>query len=137
MNNIATIHRKSHFNAAHRIFRKDWDDEKNLQVFGKCAYPNFHGHNYEYIVSITGEINPETGYVMNLFDLKQIMHHEVDEYLDHKNLNLDIPEFAELIPSAENIARVIWHRLRKKIPSELKLSVRLFETERNFVDYHG
>lgn len=132
-----TISRKAHFNAAHRLFNPDWSDEKNLRVFGKCSNPNFHGHNYELIVSITGEINPETGFVMNLDELKQIILEEVDDYLDHKNLNVEIPEFKSLNPTVENISVVIWNRIREKLDANLKLKITLFETPRNFVEYSG
>ena len=132
-----TISRKAHFNAAHRLFNPNWDDEKNWEVFGKCSNPNFHGHNYEMIVSITGEINQETGFVMNLDDLKTIIFHQVEEYLDHKNLNLEIPEFQNLNPTVENISVVIWNRIREKLNSDLSLKITLFETPRNFVEYSG
>ncbi len=132
-----TVHRKSHFNAAHRLHRKDWDDEKNRKVFGKCALPNFHGHNYELTVSVTGEIDPATGFVINLDDLKQIIKDEVEDYLDHKNLNLDIPEFKDLNPTAENIVVLIWNRIRNHLSDDKQLEVTLYETPRNFVTYRG
>lgn len=132
-----TISRKAHFNAAHRLFNPNWSDEKNFEIFGKCSNPNFHGHNYELIVSITGEINPETGFVMNLDELKQIIQEQVDDYLDHKNLNLEIPEFKNLNPTVENISVVIWSRIREKLDANLKLKITLFETPRNFVEYSG
>lgn len=132
-----TISRKAHFNAAHRLFNPTWDDERNYEVFGKCSNPNFHGHNYEMIVSIKGEINPETGFVMNLDDLKAIILTEVEEYLDHKNLNVEVEEFQKLNPTVENIAVVIWNRIRAKLNSELELKITLFETPRNFVEYDG
>lgn len=132
-----TISRKAHFNAAHRLFNPIWDDEKNWTVFGKCSNPNFHGHNYEMIVSITGEINPETGFVMNLDELKTIIFSEVEEYLDHKNLNVEIEEFKNLNPTVENISVVIWNRIRAKLDSKLKLKITLYETPRNFVEYAG
>ncbi|MDG4950656.1 6-carboxytetrahydropterin synthase [Weeksellaceae bacterium KMM 9724] len=132
-----TVHRKSHFNAAHRLHRKDWDDEKNREVFGKCALPNFHGHNYDLTVSVTGEIDPATGFVINLDDLKQIIKDEVEDYLDHKNLNLDIPEFKDLNPTAENIVVLIWNRIRKHLSDDKQLEVTLYETPRNFVTYRG
>ena len=132
-----TVHRKSHFNAAHRLHRKDWDEEKNREVFGKCALPNFHGHNYELTVSVTGEIDPATGFVINLDDLKQIIKDEVEDYLDHKNLNLDIPEFYDLNPTAENIVVLIWNRIRKHLSDDKQLEVTLYETPRNFVTYRG
>ena len=132
-----TVCRKAHFNAAHRLHRKDWSDEKNEAVFGKCNNPNFHGHNYELIVAVTGEVNAETGYVMDMKELSDIIEKEVEEPFDHKNLNLDVPEFANLIPTAEHIAYVIWHKLRKVVSTELDLEVTLYETPRNFVKYNG
>lgn len=134
---MITVSRKAHFNAAHRLHKADWDDAKNLKVFGKCSYPNYHGHNYNLIVSVTGEINPETGFVINLKDLSDIIKEHVEEKLDHKNLNLDVEEFKGLIPTAENIAVVVWNILRDKIDAHLQLKVTLFETERNFVEYQG
>src|SRR6476660_9849009 len=104
-----TVSRRAHFNAAHRLYRKDWSNEKNDSVFGKCNNPNFHGHNYELLVSVTGEINPETGYVIDIKDLSDLIFTEVETPFDHKNLNLDVPEFADLNPTAENIAVVIWN----------------------------
>lgn len=132
-----TISRKAHFNAAHRLYRKDWSEEKNNSVFGKCNNPNFHGHNYDLTVSVTGEINQETGYVMDIKDLADIILEEVEKPLDHKNLNLDVPEFADLNPTAENIAVVIWNKIRKRIAPEMDLEVILYETARNFVSYKG
>lgn len=132
-----TVHRKAHFNAAHRLFRKDWDDERNFEVFGKCSNPNYHGHNYELVVSVTGEPNPETGFVMDLKILKDLIFYEVEEAFDHKNLNIEVPEFKELNPTAENIAVVIWNKLRNKINKEHDLEVTLYETPRNFVTYKG
>ncbi len=132
-----TVHRKAHFNAAHRLFRKDWDDKRNLEVFGKCSNPNYHGHNYELIVSVTGEPDPETGFVMDLKILKDLINSEVEEPFDHKNLNIEVPEFKELNPTAENIAVVIWNKLRNKIDESHDLEVTLYETPRNFVTYKG
>lgn len=132
-----TISRKAHFNAAHRLYRKDWSFEKNDSVFGKCNNPNFHGHNYELIVSVTGEIDPETGYVIDIKILSDLIYDEVETAFDHKNLNLDVPEFADLNPTAENIAVVIWNKLKKKLNPELALEVILYETPRNFVSYKG
>lgn len=132
-----TISRRAHFNAAHRLYNPNWDDEKNGKIFGKCSNPHFHGHNYEMIVSITGEINPETGFVMNLDELKTIIFSEVEEYLDHKNLNLEVEEFKGLNPTVENISVVIWNRIRAKLDSKLKLKITLYETPRNFVEYSG
>ena len=132
-----TVSRKAHFNAAHRLHNKNWTDEKNQKIFGKCNYQNYHGHNYELIVSVTGEINPETGYVIDMGELKKIIKNEVEERLDHKNLNLDVPHFSNRIPSAENICIYIYDILKDNIDSQFKLSVRLYETPRNFVEYSG
>ncbi|MFY7669598.1 6-pyruvoyl trahydropterin synthase family protein [Tenacibaculum sp. MEBiC06402] len=132
-----TVHRKAHFNSAHRLYRKDWSDEKNFEVFSKCSNPNFHGHNYELIVSLTGEIDPETGYVYDLGKLKQIIKEQVEEPFDHKNLNLEVEEFKTLNPTAENISVVIYNKLRKIIPSSLDVEITLYETPRNFVTYSG
>ncbi len=132
-----TVSRKGHFNAAHRLYRKDWSFEKNDAVFGKCNNANFHGHNYELTVSVTGEINPDTGYVIDIKDLSTFILEEVEHNFDHKNLNLDVPEFLDLNPTAENIAVVIWNKLRQRIKPELDLEVVLYETPRNFVTYKG
>lgn len=132
-----TVSRKAHFNAAHRLYRKDWSDEKNDSVFGKCNNPNFHGHNYELIVSVTGKINPDTGYVIDIKDLADIILEEVEKPFDHKNLNLDVPEFSDLNPTAENIVVVIWNKIRKRIDADKELEVVLYETPRNFVSYKG
>jgi 6-pyruvoyltetrahydropterin/6-carboxytetrahydropterin synthase len=132
-----TVHRKAHFNAAHRLYRKDWDDQKNQNIFGKCSNPNFHGHNYELTVSVKGDIDPETGFVVDLKILKDLISSEIEEYLDHKNLNVEVEEFKTLNPTAENIAVVIWGKLRHKLKETLELSVTLYETPRNFVTYNG
>ena len=132
-----TVSRKAHFNAAHRLYRKDWSDEKNNSVFGKCSNPHFHGHNYELIVHVTGNIDPETGYVMDMKNLKNLIKSEVEDYLDHKNLNLDIDDFKNLNPSAENIAVLIYNRLIKYFDDSFKLKITLYETPRNFVEYSG
>ncbi len=132
-----TVSRKAHFNAAHRLYRKDWSDEKNNLVFGKCNNANFHGHNYELIVSVTGEINPETGFVIDMKDLAEIILQEVETPFDHKNLNLDVPEFFELNPSAENIAVVIYNKIKPRIDANMELEITLYETPRNFVSYRG
>ncbi|NBL64870.1 6-carboxytetrahydropterin synthase [Flavobacterium sp. NST-5] len=132
-----TVSRKAHFNAAHRLYRKDWSDEKNNLIFGKCNNPNFHGHNYELIVSVTGEINPETGFVIDIKDLAEIILQEVEIPFDHKNLNLDVPEFFELNPSAENIAVVIYNKIKPRIDANMELEITLYETPRNFVTYRG
>jgi 6-pyruvoyltetrahydropterin/6-carboxytetrahydropterin synthase len=132
-----TVYRKAHFNAAHRLFRKEWSDEKNSEVFGKCSYPNFHGHNYELIVGLTGEIDTETGYLIDLKILKDIIYEEVEIPFDHKNLNVDVPEFKDLNPTVENIAVVIWNKLRKRLDPKFEITVTLYETPRNFVTYTG
>ncbi len=132
-----TVHRKAHFNAAHRLYRADWSDEKNEKVFGKCSNPNFHGHNYDLIVSVTGEVDPETGFVMDLAILKRLIKAEIEEALDHKNLNVEVEEFKTLNPTAENISVVIYNKLRKHIPGHLDVKVKLYETPRNFVSYSG
>ena len=131
------VSRKAHFNAAHRLYRKDWDDNKNNAVFGKCNNPNFHGHNYELVVSVTGEIDPETGFVIDMKILKDLIKSEIEEALDHKNLNVEVPEFRTLNPTAENIVIVIYNKLRPHIDSNKELEVILFETPRNFVTYNG
>ncbi|EDP95702.1 6-carboxytetrahydropterin synthase [Kordia algicida OT-1] len=132
-----TVSRRAHFNAAHRLYRPDWDDAKNNEIFGKCNNPNYHGHNYELIVSVTGPINPETGFVMDVKVLKDLIRSEVEDAFDHKNLNLDVPEFKNLNPTAENIVVVIWNKLRTHISTSLDLEVVLYETPRNFVKYTG
>ena len=130
-----SVFRKEHFNAAHRLHNPDWSAEKNREIFGLCNNANYHGHNYELIIQITGTINPETGYVIDMKDLSTLAQEEVVKKFDHKNLNLDVPEFENLNPSAENIAVVIYHKLRVKISAELDLKIRLYETERNFVEF--
>ena len=132
-----TVHRKAHFNAAHRLFREEWDDQKNSEVFGKCSNPKYHGHNYELIAAVTGEIDPETGFVMDLKKLKDLIYEEIELPFDHKNLNLEVQEFRELNPTAENIAVVIWNRLRPHLEKRLDLKITLYETPRNFVSYSG
>lgn len=131
------VSRKAHFNAAHRLYRKDWDDNKNNRIFGKCNNPNFHGHNYELVVSVTGEIDPETGFVIDMKILKDLIRLEIEDALDHKNLNLEVPEFKDLNPTAENIVIVIYNKLRPHIDSNKELEVVLYETPRNFVTYKG
>ena len=132
-----TVHRKAHFNAAHRLYRKDWDDARNLEVFGKCSNPNYHGHNYELIVSVTGNKDLETGFVMDLKILKDLIRTEVEDAFDHKNLNVEVEEFKNLNPTAENISVVIWNKLRKQIQKTHDLEVTLYETPRNYVTYKG
>ncbi|NQX85277.1 MAG: 6-carboxytetrahydropterin synthase [Flavobacteriaceae bacterium] len=132
-----TVNRKAHFNAAHRLYRNDWSDKKNEAVFGKCNNPNFHGHNYELIVSVTGAIDPETGYVIDMKVLKDIIKSEVEDAFDHKNLNLDVPDFKDLNPTAENIVVVIYNKIKPKLKANLDLTITLYETPRNFVIYPG
>ena len=132
-----TVSRKAHFNAAHRLNNDKWSITKNEEIFGKCNYPNYHGHNYELIVSVRGEINQDTGYVMDMGKLKEIIKNEIEDRLDHKNLNMDIDYFKKVIPSAENISVFIYNILRNKIDKNLSISVTLYETPRNFVVYSG
>jgi 6-pyruvoyltetrahydropterin/6-carboxytetrahydropterin synthase len=129
------IYRKEHFNAAHRLYNPGWTNELNDQVFGKCNNPSFHGHNYEVIVKLTGEIQKDTGYVYDTKLLSDIIKANVIQKFDHKNLNLDCPEFKDLNPTAENIAQVIYFILRPLLPEELELKITLYETERNFVEF--
>ena len=131
------VSRRATFNAAHRLFRPDWTDEKNVEIFGKCSNPNFHGHNYVLEVILDGEIDPETGYVIDLKIVKDAIKSEIDERFDHRNLNLDCPEFKDLNPTAENIAVVTWNLLRSKLPMHLELTIKLWETENNCVEYAG
>lgn len=130
-----TVHRKAHFNAAHRLHREDWDETKNKEIFGKCNNPNFHGHNYKLIVSVTGEIDPETGYVIDLKILKDIIKSKVEDDFDHKNLNLEVEDFKKLNPTAENISVVIYNRIKAHLDPKLELEITLYETPRNFVTY--
>ena len=129
------VYRKEHFNAAHRLHNPVWTDEKNKEVFGLCNNPNFHGHNYTLIVKVIGTPDPSTGYVVDMKILSDIVKQHVIEKFDHKNLNIDVPEFKNLNPTAEHIAVVIWNILRKEISKNLELKVILYETERNFVEY--
>jgi 6-pyruvoyltetrahydropterin/6-carboxytetrahydropterin synthase len=131
------VYRRAHFNAAHRLFNPKWSDEKNLEIFGKCSNPNYHGHNYEMIVALFGEVDPVTGFVYDLGLLRELIKKEVEEPLDHKNLNIEVAEFKNLNPTAENISIVIYDKLRPHIPSHLELEVTLYETRRNFVRYSG
>lgn len=130
-----SINRKEHFNAAHRLYNPKWSDEKNETVFGKCNNPNWHGHNYEIIVTLTGEVDPETGYVYDMKKLSDVLKEQVLNRFDHKNLNLDTEEFKNLIPTAENIVKVIYDLLRDKIEEKYEMKIKLYETERNFVEY--
>ena len=129
--------RRVNFNAAHRLYRKDWSDEKNDAVFGKCNNPNFHGHNYIMEVWIEGDIDPETGYVIDLKILKDIIKEEIVERFDHRNLHLDCSEFENLIPTAENIILVSWNLLRSRLDEKFKLKLKLWETENNIFEYEG
>ena len=131
------VSRKAHFNAAHRLYNKAWENDKNEEVFGKCNNPHYHGHNYELIVSVEGDIDPDTGYVMDMKTLKDLIKSEVEDAFDHKNLNLQVPEFKDLNPTAENIAVVIWSKLRPHIDDSKDIEVVLYETPRNFVTYSG
>lgn len=131
------VSRQAHFNAAHRLYRADWSFDKNQEVFGLCNNPNYHGHNYELIVSVTGEIDPITGYVMDMKVLKDLIKSEVENAFDHKNLNLEVSEFKEMNPTAENIAVVIYNKLRPHIEADKDIEVVLYETPRNFVTYSG
>jgi len=132
-----TVNRKAHFNAAHRLYNCEWSDDRNIEIFGKCANPNYHGHNYELIVSVSGEIHPDTGFVMDMKLLKKLIRIEIEDQFDHKNLNEEVPDFFTLNPTAENISVVIWNKLRAKIDSKLDLTITLYETPRNFVSYSG
>ncbi|HAS36940.1 MAG TPA: 6-pyruvoyl tetrahydrobiopterin synthase [Flavobacteriales bacterium] len=131
------VFRRETFNAAHRLYNPNWTDEQNEATFGKCNNPNWHGHNYVIIAEVEGEINPDTGYVVDMKILKKIMQEEVCEIFDHKNLNLDVREMQNIIPTAENICVVAWNLIRNKLDTKLNLKIRLYETERNFVEYDG
>ncbi len=135
MNNRVSVYRKEHFNAAHRLNNPDWDARKNEAVFGKCNLPNYHGHNYELVVKVTGEPDPHSGFVIDLKALSDIVKDKVLLRFDHKNLNLDTTDFKNLNPTAENIAIVIFGLLRPEIAAGLDLQIRLYETERNFVEF--
>jgi len=132
-----TVSRKAHFNAAHRLYRKDWTNSQNEEVFGKCANPHYHGHNYELIVHVTGSIDPATGYVMDMKVLKDLIKEKVEDQMDHKNLNEEVAAFLDLIPTAENMAVVIYNWLKPHIDKKHQLSVTLYETPRNYVSYSG
>ena len=129
------VFRKAHFNAAHRLFVPDWSDEKNKAVFGLCSNPHYHGHNYEMEVKVSGEVDPITGYLIDLKFLKDLIKEHIEDKMDHKNLNLEVEEFKTLNPTAENICFVIWQILREKLDTKYELAVRLYETPRNFVEY--
>jgi 6-pyruvoyltetrahydropterin/6-carboxytetrahydropterin synthase len=129
------VYRRAHFNAAHRLYNPEWSDEKNEQVFGLCNNPNYHGHNYELEVKVAGEVDPVTGYLIDLKELKDLIKEQVEKRFDHKNLNLDTEEFKNLNPTAEHICYVIWGILREHLDEKYDLSVRLYETPRNYVEY--
>ena len=132
-----TVNRRITFNAAHRLNNPAWDEETNKRVFGLCNNPNYHGHNYVLIVKVTGDIDPETGYVIDLKILKDIVDQSITDRFDHRNLNLDVVEFKNLNPTAENIAVVVWNIIREKLDPKFDLSIVLYETERNFVEFTG
>ncbi len=129
------VYRRAHFNAAHRLHNPHWSEEKNRDVFGLCNSPNYHGHNYELEVRVAGEVDPETGMLIDLKKLKDLIYEHVEKRFDHKNLNLDVPEFCNLNPTAENICYTIWNILRQQLPDRYELRVRLYETPRNYVEY--
>ena len=130
-----SVYRQAHFNAAHRLHNPAWSDERTREVFGKCNNPNYHGHNYVLDVKVSGEVDPETGYLIDLKELKDIIREEIEERFDHKNLNLDTEEFRNLNPTAEHICFVVWNLLRARLDDRYQLGVRLYETPRNFVEY--
>lgn len=134
---ITSVCRKEHFNAAHRLNNPNWDEQKNKDFFGLCNSPNYHGHNYELIVKVTGEVDSETGYLMDIKKLSDVIKTEIIDAFDHRNLNLDVPEFKHLNPTAENIAFVIYHKLKDKLEKQYELSIVLYETPRNFIEYNG
>jgi 6-pyruvoyltetrahydropterin/6-carboxytetrahydropterin synthase len=132
-----TVSRKAHFNAAHRLHVPEWTEEENKEYFGLCNNVNYHGHNYDLIVSVAGQIDPISGYLIDMKWLGKIIKTEIENRFDHKNLNLDCVEFKEINPTCENIAIVIWNKIREQLPENLKLKITLYETERNFVEYNG
>lgn len=132
-----TVYRKAHFNAAHRLYNPEWSDEKNAEVFGKCSNPKYHGHNYNVTVGVTGPVDPVTGFVYDLNELKRLVKTLVEDRFDHKNLNEETAEFADTNPTAENIAAAIWRILREAIDPKFQLKVVLYETDRNFVECTG
>jgi 6-pyruvoyltetrahydropterin/6-carboxytetrahydropterin synthase len=135
MSNKVAVIRREHFNAAHRLYRQDWSDEKNKATFGKCSLPHYHGHNYELEVKVIGEVDPVTGFVMDLKQLSDLINEKIVDRFDHRNLNVDTEEFRQLNPTAENISVVIYNLLRPHIQPSLDLFIRLFETPRNYVEY--
>jgi 6-pyruvoyltetrahydropterin/6-carboxytetrahydropterin synthase len=130
-----SVYRRAHFNAAHRLHNDAWSDEKNKEVFGKCNNPHYHGHNYELEVKLTGEVNPDTGYLYDLGKLKNIISSEIEDRFDHKNLNLECIEFKNLNPSVEHICYVIYNILREKIEPAYDLKIKVWETPRNYTEY--
>ncbi len=132
-----SVVRKAHFNAAHRLHNPNWSDEKNTEIFGLCNNPHYHGHNYELEVKVSGEMDPETGYLIDLKILSDIIKEHIEKEFDHKNLNLQVPAFENLNPTAENIAGVIWNILRRELDDRYAIMVRLYETPRNYVEYEG
>ncbi len=137
MSRIVSVTRVAHFNAAHRLHNPDWSAEKNAEVFGLCNNPSFHGHNYELHLTVRGAVDEGTGYVMDMKDIKDILEAEVLSKFDHRNLNLDVPAFKNVNPTAENIAVVIWDIMRPFVPANFELSVKLYETPRNYVEFNG
>ncbi|RYY64490.1 MAG: 6-carboxytetrahydropterin synthase [Chitinophagaceae bacterium] len=135
MGERVSVYRREHFNAAHRLYNREWSDDLNTKVFGKCSLPHYHGHNYELEIKVTGDVDPRTGFVMDMKVLSELVQEQVVERFDHKNLNLDTKEFRELNPTAENIAIVIYRLLRPYIDNQLDLKLRLYETPRNYVEY--
>lgn len=135
MNNKVSVIRKEHFNAAHRLHNPNWSDEKNASFYGKCNNPNYHGHNYNLEVTITGELNLESGYLIDIKELSDIIKEEILNPFDHKNLNLDVEDFKNVIPTAENMSIVMYNKLRKRIDNNLEIKIKLYETERNAVIY--
>jgi len=133
--NKTTVIRREHFNSAHRLHNPNWSDEKNLSFYGKCNNPNFHGHNYDLEVMVTGNVDIESGYLIDMKVLSDMIKEEVLDVFDHKNLNLDVPDFKNLNPTAENIIVVIYKKLRKKLNPKFELKIKLYETERNIVVY--
>lgn len=129
------IFRKAHFNAAHRLHNPKWSDEKNKEIFGLCNNANYHGHNYDLEVKVVGEVDPETGYLMDLKYLKDVIKENIEDKLDHKNLNMDVPELKDIMPSTENICYFIWQILQEKLGNQYEVTIRLYETPRNYVEY--
>ena len=137
MSRIVSVTRVAHFNAAHRLHNPDWSAEKNAEVFGLCNNPSFHWHNYEFHLTVRGAVDEGTGYVMDMKEIKDILEAEVLSKFDHRNLNLDVPAFKNVNPTAENIAVVIWDIMRPFVPANFELSVKLYETPRNYVEFNG